>query len=252
MARKGRIVIKLSGSTFAPAALPRLGEMAAALARAPAALQPIAVAGGGEAARTYISHARAAGADESALDELGIYVSRLNARLLIHHLGARAHPRPPETLREAEDAAATGRIVVAGGLYPGQSTNGTAALLAERLRAVELVNATDVDAIYDRDPNRDAGAKRLRRVTVRDLRAMLAGEGSMAGGYDLMDMIALKVIERSRMRARVIRSDPRTVAAALRGRAAGTEIIHGGQGTGRSRSPRASRQTRASRTRRAS
>lgn len=252
MARKGRIVIKLSGSTFSAGALPRLGEMAAALARAPAPLQPIAVAGGGEIARTYISHARAAGADESALDELGIDISRLNARLLIHHLGDRAHPRPPETLREAEDAAASGRIVVAGGLYPGQSTNGTAALLAERLRAVEFVNATDVDAIYDSDPNRNAGAKRLRRVTVADLRSMLSGEGSMAGGYDLMDMIALKVIERSRMRASVIRSDPRTVAAALRGRAAGTEIIHGAQGSGRSRSRRASRQTRASRTRRAS
>lgn len=252
MARKRRIVIKLSGSTFAPDALPRLGEMAAALARAPPSCQPIAVAGGGATARAYISHAREAGADESALDELGIDISRINARLLIHHLGERAHPHPPETLREAEEAARTGKIVVAGGLYPGQSTNGTAALLAERLRADEFINATDVDAIYDSDPNANRSAKRLARVPVGDLRAMLAGEGSMAGGYDLMDMIALKVIERSRMRARVVRSDPRTIAAALRGRAAGTEITHGARDSGRSRSRRASRQTRASRTRRAS
>ena len=252
MARRRRIVIKLSGSSFAPDAMGSLGEMAAALARAPAPIQPIVVAGGGPIARAYIAHARAAGADESALDGIGIDVSRLNARVLIHHLGDRAHPHPPETLREAEDAADTGRIVVAGGLYPGQSTNGTAALLAERLRADEFVNATDVDAIYDSDPRANASARRLARVSVRDLRAMLAGEGSLAGGYDLMDMIALKVIERSRLRARVIRSEPRAISAALRGRAAGTEITHEGRDSGRSRSRRASRQTRASRTRRAS
>ena len=252
MARRKRIVIKLSGSSFAPEAIGRLKDHAAVLLAASASCQPIVVAGGGAIARTYISHARAAGADESTLDELGIDISRLNARLLIHPLGRHAHAHPPETLREAERAADTGKIIVAGGLYPGQSTNGTAALIAERLRADEFINATDVDAIYDSDPNKNSGAKKLSRIAIADLRSMLVHEGSMAGGYDLMDIIALKVIERSRIRTRVIRSEPKTIAAALKGRRTGTEIIHEALDSGRSKSQRASRQTRASRTRRAS
>ena len=245
MARaKKRIVIKLSGSSFAAERIGQLRDYATVLIRASSACQPIVVAGGGAIARTYIDHARAAGADESTLDELGIDISRLNARLLIHPLGDRAYAHPPETLREVERAAETGRIIVAGGLYPGQSTNGTAALIAERLRADEFLNATDVDGIYDRDPNRYKGAKRLAKIGIGELRGMLVHEGSMAGGYDLMDIIALKVIERSGIRTRVIRSLPKTIAAALSGRRTGTEITLGRGGSpdsGRSRSRRARR-----------
>jgi len=54
--------------------------------------QPVIVAGGGNIARHYITHARSSGADESTLDELGIEVSRLNAKLLIYALQNRAYP----------------------------------------------------------------------------------------------------------------------------------------------------------------
>ena len=62
--------------------------------------QPIVVAGGGNIARHYISHARSSGADESTLDELGIEISRLNAKLLIYALKNKAYSHPPTTLQE--------------------------------------------------------------------------------------------------------------------------------------------------------
>src|SRR3990170_4592526 len=116
--------------------------------------QPVIVAGGGNIARHYITHARSSGADESTLDELGIEVSRLNAKLLIYALQNRAYPHPPTTLQEVRHAVDSGLIVIAGGLHPGQSTNGTAALIAEKIKASEFLNATDVDGIYDSDPNK--------------------------------------------------------------------------------------------------
>ena len=85
-------------------------------------------------ARHYISHARSSGADESTLDELGIEISRLNAKLLIYALKNKAYSHPPTTLQEVKHAVDDGLIVVAGGLHPGQSTNGTAALIAEKVK----------------------------------------------------------------------------------------------------------------------
>lgn len=221
---KKRIVIKLSGRVFGTDSVKALKDYAAFLARISRSYQPVVVAGGGSIARHYISHARSSGADESTLDELGIEISRLNAKLLIYALGDRAYSHPPSTLQEMRHAVDGGLIVVAGGLHPGQSTNGTAALIAEKIGAHMFINATDVDGVYDMDPNRYKRAKRFRRIDLRSLRAMLVQEDSVAGGYDLMDIVALKIIERSKIKTRIIRATPKNIEKAIRGGAVGTEL----------------------------
>ncbi len=187
--------------------------------------QPIIVTGGGTIARHYISYARSSGADESSLDELGIEISRLNAKLLIYALKHKAYPHPPTTLQEIRNAVDGGAIVVTGGLHPGHSTNGTAALIAEKVRASEFLNATDVDGVYDLDPNKFKRAKRFRRIELKKLRSMLVHEESVAGGYDLMDILALKIIERSKIKTRIIKADIKTLEKAIKGDSVGTEII---------------------------
>ena len=47
----------------------------------------------------------------------------------------------------------------------------------------------------------------------------------MAGGYDLMDIVALKVIERSKIKTRIINADIKTIEKALKGQHVGTEIV---------------------------
>ena len=187
--------------------------------------QPVVIAGGGNIARHYITHARSSGADESTLDELGIEVSRLNAKLLIYALQNRAYPHPPITLQEVRHAVDSGQIVIAGGLHPGQSTNGTAALIAEKIKASEFLNATDVDGIYDSDPNKNKKAKKFKRIELRKLRSLLVHEDSIAGGYDLMDIVALKVIERSKIKTRVLKADIKNLEKAIKGIPVGTEIV---------------------------
>ena len=220
-----RIVIKLSGRVFAVDGVKSLKEYARVLAGLEGEFQPIVVAGGGSIARHYINQARSSGADESTLDELGIEISRLNAKLLIYALKNRAYPHPPTTLPDVRLAADSGMVVVAGGLYPGQSTNGTAALIAEKVQAERFINATDVDGVYDYDPNMNKNAKMFRKIDIKVLRGMLAQEESIAGGYDLMDGVALKVIERSGIHTRVIRADPDNLEKAIHGLDVGTEIV---------------------------
>jgi uridylate kinase len=220
-----RIVIKLSGSLFGMDDEKTLKDYATFLFRISKICQPIIVAGGGKIARHYISHARSSGADESTLDELGIEVSRLNAKLLIYALQDKAYPHPPTNLKEVTHAADSGLIVITGGLHPGQSTNATAALIAEKVRASVFLNATDVDGVYDSDPNKNKNAKRFKRIELKKLRNMLVHQESIAGSYDLMDIVALKVIERSKIKTRIIKADVKTLEKAIKGSSEGTEII---------------------------
>jgi len=222
---KKRIVIKLSGSLFGMDDPKILKDYATFFIRISKSYQPIIIAGGGKIARHYISHARSSGADESTLDELGIEVSRLNAKLLIYAMQDRAYPHPPINLKEVTHAADSGLIVITGGLHPGQSTNATAALIAEKVRASVFLNATDVDGVYDSDPNKNKYAKKFKRIEIKKLRNMLVHQESIAGSYDLMDIVALKVIERSRIKTRIIKADIKTLERTIKGSPEGTEII---------------------------
>ncbi len=192
----------------------------------------VLVSGGGLRARRYIEEAKKLGADQATMDEIGIEVSRINAMVLISALGNVAYPIVPETLADVVRAVEVGsaperrRVVVLGGLHPGQSTNAVAALVAEKLRAERLYNATDVDAVYTEDPRKSSRAKRLSKVTTKELSSILGGESLAAGGYDLMDPIALKLIERSSIPTTILECDPKTLAGAILKRAKyGTEVV---------------------------
>ena len=222
---KKRVVIKLSGRIFSMDNAKMLKDYASFLVKISKICQPIIIAGGGNIARHYIAHARSSGADESTLDELGIEISRLNAKLLIYALKNKAYSHPPTTLQEVRHAVDDGLIVVAGGLHPGQSTNGTAALIAEKINAEQFLNATDVDGVYDRDPNKFKNAKKFKRIEIKNLRNMLVHEDSLAGGYDLMDIVALKIIERSKIKTRILQADIKTLEKAIKGMDVGTEIV---------------------------
>ena len=222
---KKKIVIKFSGKVFAMENIKLLKDYARFLVRISKTYQPIIVAGGGKIARHYINHARSSGADESTLDELGIEISRLNAKLLIYALKGKAFSHPPITLKETQHAVESGLIVVAGGLHPGQSTNGTAAFIAEKINAEQFINATDVAGIFDSDPNKNKKAKLFKQIELKNLKKILIHEDSVAGGYDLMDIVALKIIERSKIKTRVIKSDIKNLEKAIKGQPTGTEII---------------------------
>lgn len=224
--RKQRVVIKLSGSIFSQdtnyAKIKKYAEMLSDISNR---VQPIVIAGGGKVARHYINLARNLGSDEANLDIIGIEVSRLNAKLLITALGDQAYSQVPKNLEEVAIAVDSSKIVIAGGLHPGQSTNATSALIAETSKASSFVNATDVDGIYDSDPNTNTKARLFKEITVNECMEILRVESAMAGTYDLMDIIALKVIERSKIPTRVVRSDTSDIRDAVDGKDIGTKII---------------------------
>jgi uridylate kinase len=203
--------------------LPPLLKLFKSLAKAGERL--VLVAGGGETARRYIAAGRKLGIDESMLDDLGLRAARLNAELLVGGLGDSAFPTVPENMDRAAEAFGTGKIVVVGGFHPGHSTNAVAALTAERVHANLLVNATDVDGVYTADPNKDGSAKRLSRVSTAQLRKMF-GDGEMrAGTYELLDLLAVNIIERSKIRTVILKCEASAIDKAIKGEPVGTLVI---------------------------
>jgi uridylate kinase len=189
--------------------------------------QLVAVAGGGQNARVYIEAARKLGADESTCDLLGIGLTRANAELLRLSLGGIAVTKIPSLLTELTQSVAPGRAVVLGGLQPGQSTNAVAALAAEITRADYLVNATDVSGVYTADPKKDPKAKLLRSVSVEKLLNWALAGDVYAGKYELLDPVALKIMQRSRIPTRFVSlEDPSNITSALRGRDIGTLVSY--------------------------
>ncbi|MEC7710761.1 MAG: UMP kinase, partial [Thermoproteota archaeon] len=65
----------------------------------------------------------------------------------------------------------------------------------------------------------------FKTIEMKNLKKLLIHEDSVAGGYDLMDIVALKIIERSKIKTRVIKSDIKTLEKVIKGGTAGTEII---------------------------
>ena len=50
--------------------------------------------------------------------------------------------------------AGSNKIVVMGGTEPAHSTDAVGSILAEFIGAELLINATSVDGLYDKDPNK--------------------------------------------------------------------------------------------------
>jgi uridylate kinase len=215
--RKKKVVIKLSGSIFGSGAKSKsIKEYGMMITELNKHIQPVVITGGGNIARHYIDLARGFGSDEASLDLLGIEVSRLNAKLLLHSVGGRVYPKVPTNLEEVSIAAVIVGPVILGGLHPGQSTNATSALVAEKVKAQLFVNATDVNGIYDSDPNINRHAKAFKKITVDKCIEVLGKNSSMAGKYDLMDIVALKIIERSRIPTVILRASVTNIIKAIK------------------------------------
>lgn len=227
-----KVVVSVGGSVLAPDLradrLRQYAEMLSGLARDHGLA---AVVGGGGVAREYIATARDLGANEIQLDQLGIAVTRLNARLLVAALGEQAAPSPAEELEDAVLALRRGEIAVMGGTVPGHTTDAVATALAVYVNADLLVYATSVPGVFDTDPNEDAGAERFGELAPDELVDVIAGLERSAGASAPVDLLAAKLLQGAGIRAVVLDgTDPgRITQAVTDGDFEGTWIVPEGR-----------------------
>lgn len=200
-----KVVFSIGGSILAPDEIDSsyLSKLSSFLVESGKKHSIALVVGGGAPARKKIRELRDAGASEAECDHAGILATRENARALIRALPGKSNKKVPESIVDAVKLFGE-KILVMGGTEPGHSTDAVAALLAEWVRADLLVNATNTKAVYDKNPRKCKDAVPLKKIGVGELASLLEGEGVKAGEYPLMDSLALKIINRSRIRTVIL------------------------------------------------
>ncbi|MCK5636742.1 MAG: UMP kinase, partial [Thermoplasmatales archaeon] len=154
------------------------------------------VVGGGKTARTYIKLGRKLNFEEEFLDEIGIDVTRANAKLLTNIFGI-SNEEIPATTDKAKDMVEP--IVVMGGTTPGHSTDMVGAELAEKTNATKFIIATNVDGVYDKDPNKYKDATQIKEISVKQLIAEYGTGWNTAGKNIVIDGPALEIINRAKI-----------------------------------------------------
>ena len=154
------------------------------------------VVGGGKTARTYIKLGRKLNFEEEFLDEMGIDVTRANAKLLTNIIGI-SNKEIPATTDEAKKIDEP--IVVMGGTTTGHSTDMVGAELAEKTNASKFIIATNVNGVYDRDPNKYSDAKQIPEISIDELIKEHDTEWGTAGKNVVIDGPALQIIKRAKI-----------------------------------------------------
>lgn len=108
------------------------------------------------------------------LDLMGIYGTRLNAELVRTLLEEHAHQEI--ILDPAGIDEVVGPVAVGAGWKPGCSTDFDAVLLAEKSGAKRVINLSNVDYVYAKDPKKYPDAKKIERISWRDFRKIIPEE----------------------------------------------------------------------------
>jgi len=155
------------------------------------------VVGGGKTARKYIKLGRTLSLDEKKLDEIGIEITRLNAKILTYIVknSNNSIPHNTEDAKNMKDYP----IIIMGGTTPGHSTDMVGAELASIVDASRYIIATNVDGIYDKDPNKYKDAKKIDEIEIDSLIKKYGVKWNKAGKNIVVDGPALEVIQKAKI-----------------------------------------------------
>jgi len=157
----------------------------------------VIVVGGGRTARNYIESAKALGANNFELDTMGIASTRLNALLFTSAFG-KSSSKVVTDFYEAKKIIEEGKIPIFGGMSEGQTSDAVAALLAELL-GYDFVNLSNVDGIYNVDPNQYPDAVLYREISFNDMNFLLREKLLVPGQHLFVDPQAASILSRSKV-----------------------------------------------------
>ncbi len=150
------------------------------------------IVGGGSTTRHYQNAARGVIGDKLThddLDWLGIHATRLNAHLIRTIFRDVAHNyilKHYEIIRKVDES-----VVVGSGWKPGWSTDFCAIMACQDYDVKTVINLSNIDQVYDKDPRKFNNAKPIGKISWKELRR-LVGNKWTPGMHVPFDPIAAK------------------------------------------------------------
>lgn len=155
----------------------------------------ILISGGGKTARNYQAAAKElTKVSNEDLDWIGIHSTRINAHLLKTILGNLCFKRVIKDPREKVNLG-NKKILIAAGWKPGFSTDYDAVILAKTYGIKKIINLTNVDYVYDKNPKQFKDARPFKEISWRYYRKLVGGEWS-PGLNAPFDPVAAKEAEK--------------------------------------------------------
>lgn len=173
------------------------------LSRVKAGDKFVLVIGGGGTCRQYQNAARAvAGLSDAKLDWLGCVSTWFNAEFVRMLLEKYAYERilvnPTEKIKTNKP------IILAGAWKVGSSTDRSAVLLAKTFHAQEVINLSNIDYVFDKDPNKFSDAKKIEKISWKDFRKNIVDYKWTPGANVPFDPIASGLAEKNGLTVKIV------------------------------------------------
>jgi uridylate kinase len=155
----------------------------------------VIVVGGGQIARNFNNAAKTLNTQVSSreLDWMGIKATKTNAELIRIMFGVKAYfkilDKPTETLENEKS------VLVSGGWKPGASSDHVAVHLAKRFEGSFVINLTNIDFVYNKDPRTNKDAKKIIQITWSDFRKIVGSKWNPGANLPF-DPIASQVAQK--------------------------------------------------------
>src|SRR3989344_2131076 len=164
----------------------------------------VIVTGGGKTARIYIEPLRKAGFNNEVQCLLGIKTTKLNAMLVSNFL--KANKLLPDSIIEIKHLLRRYNLVVCGsiGFKPDMTSDGDSADIARHLNA-EMINMTNVDGLFTRDPKKFRNAKFIPEISFRDFLRVANKIKFKAGQHFVLDKSAAVIIDRYKIKTAILK-----------------------------------------------
>lgn len=171
--------------------------------------------GGGKLARKFQKAANKLGIkDQNSLDWLGIYATHLNAFLVKSIFGDLA---TEDIINPNYKIKTNKKIIIGAGWKPGSSTDYDAVVFAEANGLKEIINLTDVDYVYDKDPDKFKNAKAFSVISFSEFSKL--GKRKWKAGLNFpFDPKATKLAKKEKIKVVIIEGkDFRNIGNLLKG-----------------------------------
>ena len=177
----------------------------------------VIICGGGKTAREYMSAAsKIVNLTPEDLDWLGIHATRLNAQLLRNVFRGIAHQRVIRNPKERVNGSK--RVVIAAGWKPGRSTDHIAVLLAKNFGAKTVINITNTDYVYDKDPSKFANARPVKYVCWKHFRKLIRVTKWSPGLNTPFDPVAASAADKGKLTVAIMGKNLGNLANFLNGK----------------------------------